>query len=530
MADQITMWSLSAELHSFKDIRRQPQRQESDPIAMTGQPIDRVHFLDEQRRNRRRSRRFTVFAVVAVAVSGIPLCVIAAPLLLGVIIAVMHVGDLVAPFPQAVWDGVHDVVFALPQAWSFVRGRPVDFDFAAIALIYVVPGAALMVMVWPFILALSRRAGAGTMLELLSSRAADMAIPVERQLTNVVEEMAIAAGVAPPGVRIIESEAVNAVAVGLTVDDATILVTTGFLQRLDRDERQSIVAHLMGSVGNGDLAIAATILSVIATWGLISLLLEAPISVRRRKDLGRLFRISSAAMRGRMKQDDARDALGLLLAGSSWDMGMLDDVEAIEPKSPLHGCLIILLQVPLIAVLGLSSIAARTAVALCAALGLGPWLAAMWRNRRRLADASAVQLTRNPTALARAVRTLASCDVEVPGGWVAYFLFPVWVPLKSEADASRTEAASNIIGMRLDPDPRVEDVVALGAMLDVDVRRPGWRTRLARLGTAKDVGLFAFWTVAATAVTVVLVAVTLATASLVLMALWQLGRWVNPRR
>ena len=62
------------------------------------------------------------------------------------------------------------------------------------------------------------------------------------------------------------------------------------------------------------------------------------------------------------------------------------------------------------------------------------------------------------------------------------------------------------------------------------MRRPGWRTRLARLGTAKDFGLFAFWVVAATAVTVVLVIVTLAAASLVLMALWHVGRWINPRR
>jgi Zn-dependent protease with chaperone function len=398
------------------------------------------------------------------------------------------------------------------------------------ALIYVLPGATIMVMVWPFILALSRRAGAGTMLELLSSRAADVTIPSERQLCNVVEEMAIAAGVQPPNVRIIESKAVNAVAVGLTVDDATILVTTAFLKKLDRDERQAIVAHLMGSVGNGDLGIAATILSVFATWGLISLLLEAPISVRRRKELARLARILLAGLRGRLDAGDAREAFTLLLAGSAWDMGMIEDVEAIRPESALRGCLVILLQVPLIAVLGLSSIAARTTVALCTALGLGPWLAAMWRNRRRLADASAVQLTRNPTALARAVRTLAASDVEVEGGWVAYFLFPVWVPIRSEADANRTEAASNVIGMRLDPDPRLEDIVALGAMLDADVRKPGWRTRLARLGTAKDFGLFALWTVAATAITVVLGVVTLAAASLVLMALWHVGGWLNPSR
>ena len=496
---------------------------------MTGQPIDRVHFLDEQRRNRRRSRRFTVFAVIAVAVSGIPLCVIAAPLLFGVIIAVMNVADVVSPFEPATWEAVHGVVFALPDLWSFVRGRPVDIDWSTIALVYVAPGATIMLLVWPFIYALSKRAGAGTMLELLSSRSADVNIPAERQLCNVVEEMAIAAGVSPPKVRIIESAAVNAVAVGLTVDDATILATQGFLDRLDRDERQAIVAHLVGSVGNGDLGIGATIMSVLATWGLISLLLEAPISARRRQNLAHLIRLAISAIRGRLNQQDAREGFMLLLAGSAWDMGMIEDIEAIEPNSALQGCLIILLQVPLIVVLGLSSIAARTAVALCTALGLGPWLAAMWRSRRRLADASAVQLTRNPTALARAVRTLASSDVEVPGGWVAYFLFPVWKPV-TEVDMNRTEAAANIIGMRLDPDPRIEDVVALGAMLDADIRRPGWRTRLERLGSPKELGLFAFWAVAATALTVVLVAVTLASASLVLIGIWKFGTWINPRR
>ena len=496
---------------------------------MTGQPIERVHFLEGQRRNRRRSRRFTVFAIVAVAVSGIPLCVIAAPLLFGIILAVMHVADLLAPFPLSAWDRLHDVVFALPDVWSFIRGQPVDPAWRMIVLIYVLPGAAIMLVTWPFMLALSRRSGAGTMLELLSSRDVDRATPAERQLANVVEEMAIAAAVRVPRVRIIESPTVNAVAVGLTSDDATILATTGFLERLDRDERQAIVAHLVGSVGNGDLQIGATVLSVFATWGLISLLLEAPISVRRRAALRRTLRLLAATVRGGATQDEAREVFTLLLAGSAFDMEMIDDIEAIQPRSPAHGCLIILFQVPLIAVLGLASIAARTTVALCTALGLGPWLAAMWRSRRRLADASAVQLTRNPTALARAVRTMATCDVEVPGGWVAYFLFPVWVPV-TEPNANRTEAASNIIGMRLDPDPRVEDIVALGALLDMDVRRPGWRKRLERLGTWKDVGLFAFWAVAAVLVTAVLIVFTLAAASLILIALWHLLRLVNPRR
>lgn len=498
-------------------------RQTVNPVVQ----IDRIHFLDDQRRNRRRSKRFTVFAVVAVAVSGIPLCVIVAPLLLGILIVVMHVADLVAPFPTATWDRVRDVVFALPEVWSLIRGRPADVDWQAVAFIYAVPGAVLMLLTWPFILAISRRSGAGTMLNHLASRDLDPTVPRERQLANVVEEMAVAAGVQPPRVRIIESETVNAVAVGLTNNDATILATTGFLGRLDRDERQAIIAHLVGSVGNGDLEIGAVILSVFATWGLVALLLEAPFSVRRRKMLGRMARHFGALARGRADTDESRAILDVLLSGSAWDMSMIDDIYDIHPRSVPHALAIMFIQIPLIAVLGLASITARMSSALYTALGMGPWLAAMWRARRRLADASAVQLTRNPTALANAVRTLDGCDVAVPGGWIAYFLFPIWVPI-SEQNADRPETASNIVGMRLETEPRIENVVALGAMLDAPVHRPTLRTRLARLGTWKELRTAVGWGALAVTLSVVLMAVTLAAASLILMLIWTVGAWLNP--
>jgi Zn-dependent protease with chaperone function len=491
--------------------------------------IDRIHFLDDQRRNRRRSRRFTVFAVVAVAVSGIPLCVIVAPLLLGVMIAVMHVADLVVPFPTAAWERVHDVVYALPDLWSRIRGRPADVDWSFVAFTYVMPGAVLMLLAWPFMLAMSRRSGAGTMLNHLASRDLDPSVLRERQLSNVVEEMAVAAGVQPPKVRIIESETVNAVAVGLTSDDSVILATTGFLDRLARDERQAIIAHLVGSVGNGDLEIGAVILSVFATWGLVALLLEAPFSARRRKMIARILRHIRDIVRGRSDAEESREVLDVLLSGSSWDMSMIDDIYEIQPKSVRHALAIILIQLPLIAVLGLASITARMTNALYTALGLGPWLAAMWRARRRLADASAVQLTRNPTALANAVRTLDGCDVAVPGGWIAYFLFPVWTPITAQ-NANQPEAASNIVGMRLETEARIENIVALGAMLDEAVNRPNLRARLARLGTWKDLRVAVWWGAVAIIMSVVLMAVTLAAASLILMLLWHVGQWLNPRR
>ena len=282
---------------------------------MTGAAIDRVHFLDEQRRNRRRSLRFSVFAVVAVGLAAIPLCVLASPLLFGLVLIGAHVVDLIAPLSEAQWARLHDVAFALPNVWARIRGRPVDVPWSTLALLYVAPGALFMLLTWPFIQLLSRTAGAGMMLRRLASRDPNPAVLAEQQLANIVQEMAVAAGVPPPAVRIIESPAVNAVAIGLTTDDAMLLATTGFLDRLDRDERQAVVAHLVGSVGNGDLEIAAIILSVFQTWGLVALLLETPLDARRRMLARRFVELSIRAARGRAEAKDARALLDRLLSG-----------------------------------------------------------------------------------------------------------------------------------------------------------------------------------------------------------------------
>ena len=109
----------------------------------------------------------------------------------------------------------------------------------------------------------------------------------------------------------------------------------------------------------------------------------------------------------------------------------------------------------------------QQSIALYTTLVLGPWLGAMWRARRRLADATAVQLTRNPTALARAPsERLRRCDVEVAGGWAVNFLFPVWPPITEEIVARETDMATFIVGMRLDPADRLERLAALGALVE----------------------------------------------------------------
>jgi Zn-dependent protease with chaperone function len=74
----------------------------------------------------------------------------------------------------------------------------------------------------------------------------------ERRLINVVEEMAIASGTPVPPVYVMDDEAINAFAAGYSVDDAVLGVTRGTLKHLNRDELQGVIAHEFSHIVNGD--------------------------------------------------------------------------------------------------------------------------------------------------------------------------------------------------------------------------------------------------------------------------------------
>jgi len=83
---------------------------------------------------------------------------------------------------------------------------------------------------------------------------ADSPDPLRRRLINVIEEMAIASGLPVPAVFVLEQEqGINAFAAGLTPADAAIAVTRGALERLNRAELQGVVAHEFSHVLNGDM-------------------------------------------------------------------------------------------------------------------------------------------------------------------------------------------------------------------------------------------------------------------------------------
>ncbi|MBW3551170.1 MAG: M48 family metalloprotease, partial [Proteobacteria bacterium] len=118
-----------------------------------------------------------------------------------------------------------------------------------------------------------------------------------RRLRNVVEEIAIAAGVPVPKVYVLEHEAaINAFAAGYSPADAVVAVTRGALERLNRDELQGVIAHEFSHILNGDMRLNIRLIGVL--FGIMMLAL-----------IGRKVLIY-----GRLGGRDSRGAAAVLMA------------------------------------------------------------------------------------------------------------------------------------------------------------------------------------------------------------------------
>jgi Zn-dependent protease with chaperone function/uncharacterized tellurite resistance protein B-like protein len=105
--------------------------------------------------------------------------------------------------------------------------------------------------------------------------------PHERKLLNVVEEMALASGVAVPQVYVLDQEmGINAFAAGHSPSDAAIGVTRGCMQLLKRDELQGVIAHEFSHILNGDMRLNLRLMGII--FGILCLAVIGRILLRTR--------------------------------------------------------------------------------------------------------------------------------------------------------------------------------------------------------------------------------------------------------
>ena len=92
----------------------------------------------------------------------------------------------------------------------------------------------------------------------------DVRDPLRKRLRNVVEEMAIASGVPVPEIYVLEEESsINAFAAGFTPGDAAVAVTRGTLELLEREELQGIIAHEFSHILNGDMRLNIRMMGVL---------------------------------------------------------------------------------------------------------------------------------------------------------------------------------------------------------------------------------------------------------------------------
>jgi Zn-dependent protease with chaperone function len=249
------------------------------PATRSFGPQNPETFFAAQKRNRRATWRMSALCAFAAFILGIPLTLVLTPLLYALTLATAEVinhfyplQDFLHSANQLAQVGVRVADYVLNG-----KGRPPDPQELAITLALVLlPGMLLAFFLWLGMLLMFRRGGVGGALASLNAREPRPTDLKELQLADVAQEMAIAAGLPAPKVMLVDSPGANAAAIGTSAADARLVISRRLLDDLDRDQLQAILAHLVGSIGNGDLRIAFTVTSVFETCGLLLSLINAP--------------------------------------------------------------------------------------------------------------------------------------------------------------------------------------------------------------------------------------------------------------
>jgi heat shock protein HtpX len=258
-------------------------------------------------------------------------------------------------------------------------------------------GAGIAALVGVGAAAFAHLSGPGTVLS--SARARKLTGPGtgrEEVLLNVVNELSIAADMPPPTVYVIPDGSLNALAVGTKPDNAALAVTSGLLDGFDREQLQGVIGHELAHIRNLDSRYGVYVAILV---GLVALVTDGFLRmVVRAWGEGVFLRGGEA--------DDAKGAIAGLAAGVAFGIFLLAVALILRLFAPIASLLV---------------------------------QAASSREREYLADATSVELTRNPTALARALGALRDdrdpLDFANRGSQHLWFTNPV---SSSSPDEART--------------------------------------------------------------------------------------------
>jgi len=386
-------------------------------------PRDPETFFKAQLRNRRSTWRMSALCVFAALIMGIPLTLVLTPVFYAITMTTAEVINRFSPLPPAFWQNANDLAkLAYRVADTLIKQQGVldPQELAIGAALVLLPGMVLALMLWVGTLMLFRHGGVGGTIASLSAREPNPADLKELQLADAVQEMAIAAGLPAPKVMLVDSVGVNGAAIGTSPTDAHIVLSRRLLDDLNRDQLQALVGHLVASVGNGDLRIAFTVTSVFETCGLIITLINAPFGKQSRSTLWRIIRYTFRRRPADAKSADADEVAELL--ADMLDLNSTDIDRFFSSRKPgLIRKFLRLISYPFL----FTNMAVELTLWFFLNVLLGPCMALLWRTRRYLADAGAVELTRNPDALAGALQRLSEDSTVMAGGSWATHLFVV---------------------------------------------------------------------------------------------------------
>ena len=382
-------------------------------------PRDRESFFDAQRRNRRATWRMSALCVLAAVVMGIPLALVITPVLYAAALIVADVVNLFSPLPSSLWQQASEVARFGFVALNWLLGHgPADSRELAIgAAVMLLPGAALSLVVWLGLNALFRHGGVGGALLALKAREPNQTDLKELQLADVVQEMAIAAGIPAPRVSLTDAPAANAAVIGTSPADAHVVVTRGLIDALNRDEIEGALADLIASVSNGDLRIAFRMTALLETCGLLVAMINSPFGSQSRRTLWRILRYGLGASRKDGSAQEAAAVADILARSVTLDTDDIDRMFDSTRKKSVFRSIRDFLLFPIF----FTNLAIKLSLWFFSGAVLGPSMSLLWRTRRYLADASAVQLTRNPDGLASALQKLSTDSGAIPGaGWASH--------------------------------------------------------------------------------------------------------------
>ncbi len=329
----------------------------------------------------------TAVCAFAVAILALVVAMLMAPLLYCAIGLAFDLANLVTPMPDVLG-------FFGRRLDRLLNGRNVAAaDYARAALVAALPGVALML---GLTLALRRVWARSPLFDGgdLPGRPPDRTDLAEARLANVVEEMSIAAGIPPPRIVIVPG-GVNAAACGRDEAHVTILAGAALAGAVTREELEGMIAHLVASIANGDMTIGLRVTTTLALFGVFA---RIGTSFNDRAEFRQAARLS-------------RVFLSPTSAGTLELLGALaNPFQSEAPAVPRERRAVAShdltwrewLMMPLMGPVMLSGFL----TGMVTEFFLEPLIALAWRQRKYMADATAVQLTRDPDGLAAALAAI----------------------------------------------------------------------------------------------------------------------------